>query len=142
MNIEPLESRIAPAAVFTYTDVDGDWIASSLESGCTSSDGIIGDNNDAVIAGGTMSKIASIVIKGQVVGEPGTTHTFGIFAQTIGAFKYHGITVPLTAGASNDTFASGDAGIAHPSARASRPRTPTTSPCLSSKSPDLATPAK
>ena len=24
MNIEPLESRIAPAILFTYTDVDGD----------------------------------------------------------------------------------------------------------------------
>jgi len=89
--------------------VGGNWIASSMVSGCTSTDGFIGDSNDAVVAGGTMSKIASILIKGQVVGRLGTNDIFGFVAQTIGSFKYNGIIVPLTPGASNDTFALGKA---------------------------------
>jgi hypothetical protein len=89
--------------------VGGDWIASSMVSGCTSTDGIIGDNNDAAFGGGTMSKIASILIKGQVLGQAGTNNIFGFVAQTIGSFKYNGIIVPLTPGASNDTFALGKA---------------------------------
>ena len=91
--------------------VGGDWIDSSLASGVTSTDGFLGDANDAAFGGGTMSKIASITIKGQVLGDGSTNHTSGFFAETIGAFKYHGIAVALKAGASNDTFA---LGAAHP----------------------------
>jgi len=32
-SIEPLESRIAPSAVFTFTDVDGDTAQSSSTKG-------------------------------------------------------------------------------------------------------------
>jgi len=87
--------------------VGGDWIASSMEAGCTSTDGFLGDTNDAAFNGGTMSKIASVVIKGRVLGETGTNNTFGILSRTIGSFKYDGITVLLKAGAANDTFALG-----------------------------------
>ena len=45
------------------------------------------------------------MIKGEVLGRAGTDETFGFFAQTIGAFKYNGVTVPIKAGASNDRFA-------------------------------------
>jgi hypothetical protein len=89
--------------------VGGDWIASNLESGCTSTDGTFGDANDAAIAGGTMSRIASIVIKGQVYGEVGTTHTFGFFAETIGSFKTGGVSFHLKSGARNDGFGIGRA---------------------------------
>ena len=33
MNIEPLESRIAPAATFTYADVDGDFVTIKTTKG-------------------------------------------------------------------------------------------------------------
>jgi hypothetical protein len=33
------------------------------------------------------------------------------------SFRYAGVAVPLTAGAGDDTFATGDAGIAHPLGR-------------------------
>jgi hypothetical protein len=89
--------------------VGGDWIASNLESGCTSTNGTFGDANDAAIAGGTMSRIASIVVKGQVYGEVGTTHTFGFFAETIGSFKSGGVAFPLKSGARNDRFSQGRA---------------------------------
>lgn len=90
--------------------VGGDFIASTLESGCTSTDGYFGDDNDAVIAGGTISRIASVVIKGGVFGTPGDgTDTFAIVAQQIGSFKVAGTAFPFTAGASNDTFSLGKA---------------------------------
>ncbi len=106
------------AQIGTVT-VGGDWFASSLESGCTSNDGKLGDANDAVLAGFAnddgagnntiVARIASITIKGQVIGESGTNNPSGFLAEQIGSFKYNGITVPLTAGAKNDTFALGKA---------------------------------
>ena len=51
--------------------------------------------------------MASIVIGGQVRASPGANNVFGFAAEEVGAFKYNGITVPLTAGASSDTFALG-----------------------------------
>jgi hypothetical protein len=85
--------------------VGGDWIASTMESGGTSTDGFFGDANDAEYNGGTISKIASIRIKGHVLGEPGTNQTFGFFAGQIGSFSYNGLTLALTPGAHNDPFA-------------------------------------
>ncbi len=87
--------------------VGGDWLASSLESGSTSTDGFIGDANDATFNGGTLARIASIVIGGAVVGEPGTTKTSGFFSGQIGAFKTGGVSFPLKPGAHNDIFALG-----------------------------------
>jgi hypothetical protein len=89
--------------------VGGDWIASNLVSGCTTTDGTFGDANDAAIAGGTMSRIAKIVIKGQVYGEVGTTHTFGFFAESIGSFKSGVVAFHLKSGARNDGFGNGHA---------------------------------
>ena len=93
--------------------VGGDWIASNLTSGVTSSDGKIGDSNDALIPGfandAIIAKIASISINGQVVGIPGSFQTFGFVAEQIGSFKVAGTVVPLLSGTSNDTFAAGKA---------------------------------
>src|SRR5262249_48957309 len=67
--------------------VKGDWIDSVLASGVTSTNGVFGDSNDAIIPGGTISKIASIVIGGQVAGEAGTNATSGFVSREIGSFK-------------------------------------------------------
>jgi hypothetical protein len=95
------------ASIGTVT-VGGDWIASSMGSGVTTTDGVIGDGDDAVVPGfggdAIVAKIASITIKGQVVGRVDSNETFGFFAEQIGSFKYNGIKVPLKAGPNNDTF--------------------------------------
>lgn len=85
--------------------VGGDWVASSMASGATSSDGIIGNGNDAALPGGTRSRIGGIDIRGQVIGRPYSNATFGIFAQEIGSFKLGGVSLALKKGKSNDTFA-------------------------------------
>jgi hypothetical protein len=64
--------------------------------------------------GAVLSKIASVVIGGQVLGQPGTANTFGFGAEQIGSFKYNGITVALHSGAHNDKFAPAAVGDAHP----------------------------
>jgi hypothetical protein len=55
---------------------------------------------------GVLSRIASILIKGQALGTPSmvnATDHFGFVAQQIGSFKVGGTKFPLTAGAGNDT---------------------------------------
>jgi hypothetical protein len=89
--------------------VGGDWVATSLTSGCTSSDGRIGDANDAALPGATESRIGSVNIGGQVFGRRGSNETFGIFAQEIGSFRVAGVSMPLKPGKGNDTFALGAA---------------------------------
>jgi hypothetical protein len=89
--------------------ISGDWIASDLESGCVSNDSFFGDGNDALFGTNTISRIASVVIKGQVLGESGTNNVHGFLAKTVGAFKYNGITVPLNAGPGTDRFVDGKA---------------------------------
>ncbi len=84
--------------------VGGDWIASMLGAGFDSVDGFIGDGDDVIIAGGTRSKIASIVIGGAILGRVGATDTFGFVAHEIGSFRYNGLAVVLQKGAGNDTF--------------------------------------
>lgn len=83
--------------------VSGSWIASTLASGVASSNGIFGDGNDYAYNNGTTSKIASIIIDGQVLGQVGTNNTFGFESRQIGSFKVGGITIPLRANAHNDT---------------------------------------
>jgi hypothetical protein len=111
-----VESTGAPTngnAQIGAVSVGGDWIASSLVSGATSTNGNFGDPNDAVVPGfdndRIVAKIASITIKGQVTGLPGTLQTFAFVSQQIGSFKVAGTAIPLTSGASNDTFAAGKA---------------------------------
>src|SRR5262249_45451183 len=85
--------------------VGGDWIASNLESGCTTTDGNFGDANDAAIPGGTIARIARIAIIGQVIGQVGTNNSFGFFSHEIGSFSVGGVAIPLRSGKYNDTFA-------------------------------------
>jgi hypothetical protein len=82
--------------------VGGDWIASSISAGVndTSDDGF-GDNDDALIAtppaDAIIARIASVVIRGAVVGAPSPFFQCGFVAQQIGSFKAGLFTAPLTA---------------------------------------------
>jgi hypothetical protein len=99
--------------------VGGDWVASDLIAGVShGGDQYFGDANDAKITGGTkdltdlsgpraISKIASIVIGGRVIGTSPIDDVYrnGFAAQQIGRVTVGGVTViPLLAGSSTDTF--------------------------------------
>lgn len=92
--------------------VRGDWIGSNLVAGAISGDTEpenFGTNDDAVIpnsvAGSLASKIASIVIKGTVIGTTDdAADNFGFVAQEIGKFKLGKNKQALTKGAGNDAI--------------------------------------
>ena len=78
--------------------VTGSWTASSIAAGVqdVENDGF-GDDDDVVIAGGTISKIASIIIGTTVTGtEAVDSDHFGFVAQTIGSVKIGGVAQALT----------------------------------------------
>jgi hypothetical protein len=89
-----------------------DWIASNLlagvqDDGSPQRDDPVGDNDDQKITGGTdtaerISKIASILIKGQALGTVGPGDHFGFLAQHIGSFKIGPTVFTLQAGVGND----------------------------------------
>lgn len=90
--------------------VGGDWIAGSVTSGVNSVDFHFGDGNDSAIAGGAISRIGSIDIRGQVFGWAGSPgDSYGFVAQHIGSFKVAGASLALRSGSGNDTFALGSA---------------------------------
>jgi hypothetical protein len=88
--------------------VAGDWIASNLVAGSSAGadlkfgtpDDLLINNpqNDAAIT----ASIGSIVIKGQVLGTPLASDSFGFVAQRIGSVTVGGSPVTLTPGASKD----------------------------------------
>ncbi len=94
--------------------VNGDWIASDLVAGVDDgADNKFGTADDALIADASnnpnvVSTIASITIKGQVVGTPfpNITDHYGFVAEKIGALSIGGAVVPLKA-AIDDFFALG-----------------------------------
>lgn len=97
--------------------VGGDWHASNLSAGVRAgNDGFFGTSDDVVISGGvssTVATIASITIKGQISGTPGTsTDAFGIVAEQIGLFT-NGVTKFPFVTATKDDFAVGATGDVH-----------------------------
>jgi hypothetical protein len=84
--------------------VGGDWIASSLVAGVQDDadaalDEIFGDTNDQAGPGHTLvNRIASVLIKGLVIGSAAAGDHFGFVAQQIGSFNSMGFTAALTAG--------------------------------------------
>jgi hypothetical protein len=85
--------------------VGRNWIASDIVAGVQAGDdGLFGTEDDVTFSGGTavVSRIASILIKGTATGTASATDHFGFVAQEIGAFRAAEVTIPLTAGASND----------------------------------------
>jgi fibronectin-binding autotransporter adhesin len=97
--------------------VAGDWIASDVSVGL-GYDSSFGSGNEARSNLGfstAASKIASITIKGQVLGQVGVNRSFGFGAEEIGAFTVGKGKLPLRSGAHNDLFAaSGVTGNALP----------------------------
>lgn len=100
--------------------VGGDWRGSSLIAGLDRGpDLVFGTSDDRKLAAtfgsepvkdaGPISRIASIVIGGQVSGGGDSFLAFGLGAEHVQSLKINGSTVPLTPGASNDTFALGAA---------------------------------
>ncbi len=87
--------------------VKGDWIASDLVAGVDAgADTYFGTADDAAVGGGSFvfpSRIASIVVKGQLQGSDTAGDTFGFVAEQIDKFKVGGAAVfTPTRGANND----------------------------------------
>ena len=90
--------------------VGGDWIASSIAVGALTAAGNydltgFGNGDDALLAGGPVnivSKIASIVIKGEVRGTAGGGDHFGFVAQEIGSLKVGALAYALKKGVKED----------------------------------------
>ncbi len=96
------------AQIGTVT-VGGDWEGGSIAAGISKvglSFGLLTNTSipDANTGAGTrISKIASIVIKGNTIETPAGGDFFGFVAQQLGSVKINGANVPLTAGPQNDT---------------------------------------
>lgn len=85
--------------------VAGDWDASSISAGINENTGGFGDGDDSVAdqpagaaADAILSRIASITIKGTVIGAPNPFFNTGFVAQQIGSFKAGGYVATLTSG--------------------------------------------
>jgi hypothetical protein len=94
--------------------IKGNFVASSIVAGVKTTDNFFGNADDLSVAGNSstvLSKIGSVVIGGQAYGTTNSTdlNTYGIAAQQVGSVRIGGFLVPLTPGASNDTFALGKA---------------------------------
>jgi hypothetical protein len=123
-----LAPKNADAQIGTVT-VGGDWVSSNLLAGVQDAGDGYGNSSDAKMSGasvkdgadlggrGAISKIASVIIKGNAIGTISATDflTFGIEAQQLGSLRVGGATVALTAGAGNDLMGPGNTrGQAHP----------------------------
>jgi hypothetical protein len=100
LELKELEARLAPATLLnlttlSYTDGDGDAVTVRVSRGTLT---LSTPNGGPGIA----SKIASIIIGGQVLGTVGGTDHFGFVAQQVGLFRVNGITFPPHAGPGND----------------------------------------
>ncbi len=99
------DAQIGPVIV-------GDWIASNLVAGVqddadAARDDDFGEGDDFLILGGTptLSRIASILIKGTALGSLFVVGDhFGFVAQQIGSLKIGGTAIPLTPGPGNDVL--------------------------------------
>jgi len=115
-----IQSKVNGDASIGAVKIAGSWTASYLAAGIDSVNNRLADGDDIVIAANDtalISRIASIVIGGEVVGTP--THVsavdcFGFAAQQIGSFKASGVSAKLTSGTDDPIFLSlptGDVGL-------------------------------
>jgi hypothetical protein len=97
---------VNPDARIGKVVVKGNFDASSIVAGATAgADGFFGNADDALLAGGNeiVAKIASITIKGAVVGTAANpADHFGIVAEELGKLKAGGASLPLSVGPRND----------------------------------------
>ena len=87
--------------------VGADWIASDLVAGVDAGpNGFFGTDDDFAVGGGgfaSPSRIASIVVRGQLLGTAAAGDQFGFVAEEIDRFKVGGADIILfTPGANND----------------------------------------
>jgi hypothetical protein len=82
-NGDPVNADVTAGSI----RVAGDWVASDLSAGVAPTDGIFGNNNDALIGGGTpdiIATIARIAVQGFVSGTPNNPgDRFGFVAEQI-----------------------------------------------------------
>lgn len=83
--------------------VTGDLIRSSILVGTDSSAVAIGTKQKP----GTLAKISSVTVGGQIYGGNTGAKSFYITAEQIGSLKISGVNQPLVAGAHNDNFSIG-----------------------------------
>jgi len=101
INEAPVDGDAAIGTVKIGGDARGVSIVAGVDAG---GDGF-GNANDTAVAGvdpAAFSRIASVIIGGQVVLTSALGDEFGITAQEIGSLKIGGKSVALTAGAGND----------------------------------------
>lgn len=87
--------------------VGGDWIRSNLVAGVVSEDAVFGNADDSIIGEvgsvpGIIASIASITIKGSLIGTFGGTDGYAFTAEEIKAVTIAGKKVLLNEGPSND----------------------------------------
>jgi hypothetical protein len=90
--------------------VGGDWVASSLVAGVVDGGDGFGNGNDAAINEGSadpniLSKIATVTIKGMLLGTPSGINNadrFGFVAEQIGKLTVGGTIIPLQPAAHDD----------------------------------------
>lgn len=105
---QELVSAVNPDAQIGSIIVAGDWVASDLVAGVLpNSFNKFGTADDTLAAGGNgvLSKIARVVIKGQVLGTPSSddeTDHYGIVAELVGSVKVAKDAIPLQSDAHND----------------------------------------
>ena len=91
-----------PTPCIGAVKIGGNWTASSLVAGVQDTGGDGFGVNDALQTTSDdpnlIARIASIAIKGVVVGTSGAGDHFGFVAQQIGSFKSLGFKAHLTAG--------------------------------------------
>lgn len=104
----PLTAPVNGNAQIGKVSVGKHWVASSIAAGITDTDGDgFGGLDDEVINNlldTTISRIASIVIKGNLYGSAAAGDGFGFVAQEIGSFQIGGRKLALTPGIANDLF--------------------------------------
>jgi uncharacterized repeat protein (TIGR01451 family) len=101
VNLVPNNADASIGAV----SVGGSWKESSLVAGArdTGTTGFgVGDTLQVTNDTSLIARIASITIKGEVLGSFDSTDNFGFVSQQIDKVKIQGRNIPLTAGPSND----------------------------------------
>jgi hypothetical protein len=79
--------------------VGGNWLASSLSAGVDPGlDGQFGDETDTIIGMGTIARIASITVKGQIIGTDIAGDHYGFVSHEIGKFQNGSSTYVPSAG--------------------------------------------
>jgi hypothetical protein len=94
--------------------VSGDWMASTIVAGVTAGDdGVLGTGDDELFDGGSadvVSRIASVMIKGNAIGSTEAGGRFTISAEQVGSVTVGGIKQKLSSLATDKLVALGSTG--------------------------------